>query len=94
MEKRGDKFIFAGKSIGNHQTIAFSDTLVIKDLSDKTLLWRKTVRYIPIPEVMRHRPLRQHCLYNKKKQFLQKELIIAEVRSFVADGDTVCYWVR
>lgn len=35
-KKEGDVLILAGKSIGNHQTIAFSDTLVIKDLSDKT----------------------------------------------------------
>ena len=31
-KKEGDVLILAGKSIGNHQTIAFSDTLVIKDL--------------------------------------------------------------
>lgn len=94
-KKEGDVLILAGKSIGNHQTIAFSDTLVIQDLSDKTLLLEKNgtvYSYSRSDEAQTS----QTALPAQQKETIsvKGELIIAhEVRSFVADGDTVCYWV-
>jgi hypothetical protein len=40
-ELRGNKLIITGKSIGNHQTIPFSDTLKIEILSTDTLVLKR-----------------------------------------------------
>ncbi|AIM37653.1 hypothetical protein KO02_13950 [Sphingobacterium sp. ML3W] len=40
-EKTGDKLILSGKSIGNHQTSAFSDTLTIQELTQEKLILKK-----------------------------------------------------
>lgn len=37
-EKKGDWLILSGKSIGNHMTIPFTDTLVIDRLTDNELV--------------------------------------------------------
>ncbi len=37
-EKKGNRLILSGKSIGNGQTISFSDTLLIEKLSEDSLL--------------------------------------------------------
>lgn len=47
-EKEGNKLILSGKSIGNHQTISFSDTLIIEKLTNKELTLKKgelTINY-------------------------------------------------
>ena len=36
-EKNGDKLILSGKSLGNGQTIPFSDTLTVEKLTDSEL---------------------------------------------------------
>ena len=40
-EKNGDKLVLSGKSIGNHQTISFSDTLQIEELTTENLVLKK-----------------------------------------------------
>ncbi|WP_293716094.1 lipocalin family protein [uncultured Parabacteroides sp.] len=40
-EKKGDKLVLSGKSIGNHQTISFSDTLQIEELTTENLVLKK-----------------------------------------------------
>lgn len=45
-EKKGDQLILSGKSIGNRQTISFSDTLVIEELSPEKLILRKENKVI------------------------------------------------
>lgn len=40
-EKNGDKLVLSGKSIGNHQTISFSDTLQIEKLTTEELILKK-----------------------------------------------------
>lgn len=40
-ERRADTLILSGKSIGNHQTISFTDTLLIDELTDSTLTLRR-----------------------------------------------------
>lgn len=68
---------------------------MIKDLSDKTLLLEKNgtvYSYSRSDEAQTS----QTALPAQQKETIsvKGELIIAhEVRSFVADGDTVCYWV-
>lgn len=47
-ERNGDDLILSGKSIGNHETISFSDTLKIEKLTDSELCLRKgswTINY-------------------------------------------------
>lgn len=39
--KDGNMLILSGKSIGNHQTISFSDTLTIEKLTDNELTLKK-----------------------------------------------------
>ncbi len=48
-ERQDDRLILSGKSIGNHVTIPFSDTLTIVNLSDKNLSLKRgdlTIDYI------------------------------------------------
>ena len=40
-EKQNNRLILSGKSIGNHQTIAFSDTFAIEKLTQDSLVLRK-----------------------------------------------------
>jgi len=40
-EQKGEKIILTGNSIGNRQTISFSDTLEIEKLTSDTLILRK-----------------------------------------------------
>lgn len=47
-EKKGDMLILSGKSIGNHTTNSFTDTLVIEKLTENELTLKKgslTIRY-------------------------------------------------
>lgn len=40
-EKKGDKLILSGKSIGNHETGSFTDTLTIEKLTESDLTLKK-----------------------------------------------------
>lgn len=47
-EKQGDKLILSGKSIGNHETVSFTDTLTIEKLTESGLTLKKgslTINY-------------------------------------------------
>lgn len=47
-EKKGDKLILSGKSIGNHETNSFMDTLTIEKLTESDLTLKKgslTINY-------------------------------------------------
>lgn len=47
-EKKDNKLILSGKSVGNHQTISFSDTLMIEKLTKEELTLKKgslTINY-------------------------------------------------
>lgn len=47
-EKKGDKLILSGKSIGNHETSSFTDTLTIEKLTESDLTLKKgslTINY-------------------------------------------------
>lgn len=40
-EKKDNKLILSGKSIGNHETISFSDTLIVEKLTKEELTLKK-----------------------------------------------------
>ena len=40
-EKQNDRLILSGKSIGNHQTVAFSDTFIIEKFTQDSLVLSK-----------------------------------------------------
>lgn len=95
-EKKGDKLILTGKSIGNHQTLSFADTLVIEKVTrDSLILCRGdlVLKYSKmnkenvgdtIPALLVN--LSEHSVS------VQGKLVIGhEVRSFVQEGDTVDY---
>ena len=47
-EKKGNMLILSGKSIGNHETISFTDTLTIEELKENKLTLKKgslTINY-------------------------------------------------
>lgn len=47
-KKKDNKLILSGKSIGNHETISFSDTLIIEKLTKEELTLKKgslTINY-------------------------------------------------
>lgn len=47
-EKKDNMLILSGKSIGNHETISFSDTLIIEKLTENELTLKKgglTINY-------------------------------------------------
>ena len=47
-EKKGNMLILSGKSIGNHETISFTDTLTIEELTENKLTLKKgslTINY-------------------------------------------------
>lgn len=51
-ENKGDKLILTGKSIGNHQTLSFTDTLIIEKLTRDSLVLSKgnyVLRYTSMP---------------------------------------------
>lgn len=46
--RQGDKLLLSGQSIGNHQTLVFTDTMTIEKLTDKELVLRRgemTINY-------------------------------------------------
>ena len=47
-EKKGNMLILSGKSIGNHETVSFTDTLTIEELTENKLTLKKgslTINY-------------------------------------------------
>lgn len=94
-KKENGMLILSGKSIGNGQTIAFDDTLLIKDLSEQTLLLEKNgvaYAYTRVTEGKAGKIQRKEL--DEQPKLVEGRLIIGhEVYSFVADGDTADYWV-
>ena len=80
-----NRLILSGESIGNHQTIPFSDTLKICKLSDLVKTYTRPKSIIPATPIQ---PATSTTFTVKGK------LVIGhEVRSFIAEGDTTSYWI-
>lgn len=96
-KKEGNHLILSGKSIGNHLTIDFSDTLTIERLTQDSLIlkqgeavyaYARTTQ--PSQEVIPAATLTP-ALQTKS---VKGELVLAhEVRSFTATGDSLSYWI-
>lgn len=92
-EEKG-MLILSGRSIGNHQTVPFSDTLQIKSLSEQTLtLEREGVSYTYSRTTESLVEQGQNVSEMQTKRVEGRLIIGHEVYSFVADGDTADYWV-
>lgn len=88
-ECNGSKLLLTGKSIGNHQTIAFTDTLKIEKVSaDSLILMRGTTR-------IAYRKSIEECGFSAspEKKMHGIVTIAPEVRTFRPDGTTTDYWI-
>ena len=86
--------ILSGESIGNHQTISFSDTLKFFKLSEDSLILKKgdlVKTYTRPKSIIPATPIQPAI----STTFTVKgKLVIGhEVRSFIAEGDTTSYWI-
>ncbi|WP_337761380.1 lipocalin family protein, partial [Barnesiella intestinihominis] len=89
-----NRLILSGESIGNHQTISFSDTLKIFKLSEDSLILKKgdlVKTYTRPKSIIPATPIQPAI----STTFTVKgKLVIGhEVRSFIAEGDTTSYWI-
>ena len=97
-EKKGDQLVLTGNSIGNRQTLLFSDTWTIEKLTSDSLIICQgdyVQRYARGNEVKTGDDVPASVLTPTKKSFVVKgQLIIGhEVRSFVPEGDSIDYWI-
>lgn len=96
--QKDDLLILSGKSIGNRQTIPFSDTLTIKKVTNDKLIVedRGTTRHYSRPGKEGGKEGIPASVLTPVKSVLKVEgdLIIGhEVRSFTAKGDSLSYWI-
>lgn len=92
--REGDRLILSGESIGNHQTISFSDTLEICQLTSDSLILKKDsyIRNFARPQNSIPATLIQNA--DSLSFTVTGRLIIGhEVRSFIAEGDSTEYWI-
>lgn len=97
-EHKNNLLILSGKSIGNHQTLSFTDTLTIEKLTQDSLILKKgklILRYAKTEEADTEKIIPASIITPAKKTFPVKgQLIIGhEVRSFTAEGDSCSYWI-
>ena len=87
-ECNGNELLLTGKSVGNHQTIAFTDTLKIEKISaDSLILMRDKTRII-------YRKSIEECGFSAYGKKLHGTITFApEVRTFRPDGTTTDYWI-
>lgn len=87
-EKQNDRLILSGKSIGNHQTIIFSDTFAIEKLTQDSLVLRKRELRLGYG---RENDMENEALPKTVEGILN---IGHEVRSLTIQGDTNDYWIK
>lgn len=89
-----NRLILSGESIGNHQTISFSDTLKIFKLSEDSLILKKgdlVKTYTRPKSIIPATPIQPAI--STTFTVKGKLVIRHEVRSFIAEGDTTSYWI-
>lgn len=97
-KKEGDKLILSGQSLGNRQTIPFSDTLIIEELTTDRLIVKQrdlSRAFVRSSEELMKDTIAASALTPAKKVLTVKGRLILghEVRSFMAEGDTVSHWI-
>ncbi len=88
-ECNGNKLFLTGKSVGNHQTIAFTDTLKIEKVSaDSLILMKGKVR-------IAYRKSIEGCGFSVSPRIILHETITfaPKVHTFRPDGTTTDYWI-
>lgn len=88
-ECNGSELLLTGKSVGNHQTIAFTDTLKIEKVSADSLILMKGKTRIA------YRKSIEECGFSASpgKKMHGTVTIAPEVRTFRPDGTTTDYWL-
>lgn len=99
-EQKGNKLIFSGKSIGNHQIIPFADTLTIEKLTQDTLNLRKgqlLLQYTrdTTPQTSESTETSANSTLQESKIFSVNGILTIgpETRTFTPEGTTDTYWV-
>lgn len=97
-EQKDNLLILSGTSIGNHQTLSFTDTLKIEKLTEDSLILRKGELILKYSKANEEQTtdLKQVSAITPSNSILsvKGELIIGhEVRSFTAENDSMTYWI-
>lgn len=97
-KQKGNLLMLSGSSIGNRQTLAFTDTLTIERLTPDSLILTKgklVMRYAKGNQAAEGESIPAATLTPAKKVMTVKgELVIGhEVRSFTAEGESTDHWV-
>ena len=95
----GNHLILSGKSIGNGTTFAFTDTLVVDNLTEDSLILRRgemTLRYARNGgrKARKNIPMTK-LTPAKRNSFITKGTLIFahETRSFTPEGEDEAYWI-
>ena len=95
-KRQNDLLILSGKSIGNRQTIIFSDTLKIEKLSQDSLILKKGELILKYTKLKKDQKSIPASVITPAKKILSVKGILEighEVRSFTATGDSVSHWI-
>lgn len=97
-KQEGDLLLLSGKSIGNHQTIAFTDTLSINKITKDSLMLKKgsnTYTYSRANEnhINNDHKLEEPVIKDKISKVKGILVIGDETRSFTTVGDSKSYWI-
>lgn len=88
-ECNGNELLLTGKSVGNHQTISFTDTLKIEKVSaDSLILMRGKTR-------IAYHKSNEECGFSAStgKKLHGTVTIAPEIRTFRPDGMSTDYWI-
>jgi hypothetical protein len=93
-KEENGKLILSGKSIGNHQTLDFTDTFAIEKLTEDSLIIKKGSLEMTYTRQTSEESIPAALIQPAKKlKSLEGRLTIAhETRSLTLDDGT-CYWV-
>lgn len=93
-KKKGNELILTGKSMGNRQTIPFSDTLAIEKLTQDSLVLKKGTHVLRYARETDEQGKMASITPAKKVSTMKGELVIgAETRTFKPEGSSDSYWV-
>ncbi len=95
-KKEGNLLLLSGISIGNHQSISFTDTLTVEQLTQDSLILKKgelVLRYSKTNEIPDEEAIPTRTLLPKILSVKGKLIIGHETRSFTSEGDSTDYWI-
>ncbi len=93
-QEKDNRLILSGKSMGNHQTIEFSDTFDIEKLTSDSLILRKNDLKLEYARCDSDTIPATLILPAKVKGEVEGVLIIGhEVRELSIEGDSCRYWI-